>query len=38
MGENEGLLGFAVLLQVGRRPGYMLTAVPGGLSRLGTFM
>jgi len=38
MGENEGLRGFNVLLRVGNCPRCMLTAVSGGLSRLGTFM
>jgi len=38
MGENEGLQGFVVLLRVSGRPRCMLTAVSGGLSKLGTFM
>jgi len=38
MGENEGLQGFIVLLRMDRCPHCMLTAVSGGLSRLGTFM
>jgi len=38
MGEHEGLRGFIVLLRMGRRPHCMLTAVSGGLSRLGMFM
>jgi len=38
MDENEGLRGFVVLLRVSGRPRCMLTAVSGGLSKLGTFM
>jgi len=38
MGENEGLRGFVVLLQVSGRLRCMLTAVSGGLFKLGTFM
>jgi len=38
MGENEGLQGFIMLLRMGGHPRCMLTAVEGGLSRLGTFI